>query len=184
MRNPVARPSGRRRAVLFLAGALTALAVAATAGCADTTASATPDGAAPTVAGRPAAPARAEKTVAGQPAAPGPCALLTSDEVTRLIGAARRSGPTEKFRGSECAWQTGSVRLAVIVFSGSSFYAPDLQATKPKKLTGVGDEAFVSPGMAGARIGETVIFVYLMAARSGAKLEQALRLAVSHARTP
>lgn len=128
----------------------------------------------------------AAQATSGSPAAAtsNPCMLLTDADVSSLIGHATRTGPVVEFRGNNCKWNADSARLVVTVYQGSGFYAPDMQASHPRYLSGVGDGAYVDGGTAAARVGETVVFVHLIgfgpaAAGQDGALEHALRSAVS-----
>jgi hypothetical protein len=124
----------------------------------------------------PAAPA------AGTPAASiDPCTLLHDDEATALLrGAPTRSGPVAENRGTSCTWTTASGNLiSVQVYTGRAFYAPDVQGPDARRLTGVGDDAFVDKGLGGAIAGQTVVFVDAVGPGMQGGIETALRTAIS-----
>ncbi len=110
-----------------------------------------------------------------------PCTLLHDDEATALLhGAPTRSGPVERNRGTSCTWTTSSGNLiSVQVYTGSAFYAPDMQGPDGRRLSGVGDDAFVDKGIGGAITGETVVFVDAVGPGMQAGIETALRTAVA-----
>ncbi len=58
-----------------------------------------------------------------------------------------------------CKWTAGTSFLSVSVYKGKEFYAPSQQAPGATKLTGVGDDAFVSQALAGAIKGDIVVVI-------------------------
>jgi hypothetical protein len=136
-------------------------------------------------AGAPAAPAEPTPAPRAAPAAAAldPCTLLHDDEATAILhGAPTRSGPVDRNRGTTCTWTTASGNLlAVHVYRGHEFYAPEIQAPDARKLPGVGDDAFVDKGVAAAITGENVVFVDAVGPGTQAGVEAALRAAMSRA---
>jgi hypothetical protein len=135
-------------------------------------------------AGDPPVPAEpAPRAAPAAAAALDPCTLLHDDEATALLhGAPTRSGPVARSRGVSCTWTAASGNLiSVQVYSGRAFYAPDVQGPDARRLTGVGDDAFVDKGLGGAITGETVVFVDAVGPGMQGGIETALRAAMSRA---
>jgi hypothetical protein len=115
-------------------------------------------------------------------AGPGPCSLLTDAQAGQILGGTATHGPAvSQFRGVTCTWRASASFVSVSVYHGREFFAPSQQAPDGKAVTGIGDEAFVSEALAGARKGDLVVVVGGYGAGGAAGLEKALRLAVAGA---
>jgi hypothetical protein len=87
------------------------------------------------------APAAAAQSTGSEP---NPCTIVTAAEVQAILGtAASPTGPTDENRGTQCKWDGNSSSLLVLVYHGKEFYSPEMQAPKAKKLTGIGDDAYL-----------------------------------------
>jgi Protein of unknown function (DUF3558) len=73
-----------------------------------------------------------------------PCTLVTPAEVQAIVGTVPKPvGPTSANRGTSCKWDTGKGSFVLVqVYQGKEFYSPTAQASSPKNLAGIGDQAF------------------------------------------
>lgn len=99
-------------------------------------------------------------------AGPNPCTIVTAAEVQAILGAAATaSGPKSENRGHTCTWHPGKGSSVLVrVFQGKQFYDPSMQAPKAKKLTGIGDDAYLDDfgttrGAVGSLKGDTAVFI-------------------------
>jgi hypothetical protein len=99
---------------------------------------------------------------------------------TILAGTATHDPAVSANRGVTCKWSAAGSFVSVSVYHGREFFSPSQQAPDGKSVSGIGDEAFVSQALAGARKGDLVIIVggYSTAPNG---LEDALRIAVGNA---
>jgi hypothetical protein len=111
---------------------------------------------------------------------PDPCALVTDAQAAAFLGAqATRAGPAQSNGSTSCAWTTeNGALLSVHVFSGRQYFPSGERQRYPgaHPVSGIGDEAFVSPDLAGVRVGDTVVFVDAVGAGTDAALEDILRV--------
>jgi hypothetical protein len=108
-------------------------------------------------------PAQAAKTSGDTP---NPCTIVTAAEVQAITGtAATPTGPTNENRGTVCHWRPGNGSSVLVqVFHGKAFYDPSMQAPSAKKLTGIGDDAYLddfAPMRAGVGFlkGDVAVFI-------------------------
>ena len=106
------------------------------------------------------APSTEASTSGSKNGVPDPCSLLTTAEASSYLGGAATHGAAKaSFRGVTCVWNAGTSYISVAVFKGKEFYSPAQQAPDAKKLSGVGDDAFVSQALAGAIKGDIVVVI-------------------------
>jgi hypothetical protein len=74
-----------------------------------------------------------------------PCEIVSAADVQAILGTtAKPSGPTSQNRGHQCTWDPGNgASVLVQVFQGKEFYDPSMQAPSAKKLSGIGDAAYL-----------------------------------------
>ena len=97
---------------------------------------------------------------------PNPCTIVSAADVQAIAGAAvKPSGPEHKNRGDICTWNPGNgTSVLVQVFHGKEFYDPSMQAPKAKKLSGIGDDAYLDDfgttrTAVGFLKGDTAVFI-------------------------
>lgn len=97
---------------------------------------------------------------------PNPCTIVSAADVTAITGSsATPSGPKSVNRGVNCTWHPANGgSLLVQVYQGKQFYDPSMQAPNAKKLSGIGDDAYLAdfaPTRAevGFLKGDTAVFI-------------------------
>jgi len=97
---------------------------------------------------------------------PNPCTIVSAADVQAIAGAAATpSGPKHENRGDVCTWHPGNgTSVLVQVFQGKQFYDPSMQAPHAKKLSGIGDDAYLDAfGTTRAAVGflkgDTAVFI-------------------------
>jgi hypothetical protein len=76
---------------------------------------------------------------------PNPCTIVSAADVQAVLGTtATPSGPKRENRGHQCTWHPGNGSSVLVqVYQGKEFYDPALQAPSAKKLSGIGDDAYL-----------------------------------------
>lgn len=97
---------------------------------------------------------------------PNPCTIVSAADVQAILGtAAKPTGPTSENRGHQCTWHPGNGSSVLVqVFQGKEFYDPSMEAPKAKKLSGLGDDAYLDDfgktrTAVGFLKGDTAVFI-------------------------
>jgi Protein of unknown function (DUF3558) len=118
---------------------------------------------------------------------PNPCTIVSAADITAITGAAATpAGPKRENRGRQCTWHPGNgASVLVQVYQGKQFYDPSMQAPSAKKLTGLGDDAYLDDfgttrTAVGFLKGDTAVFIDGFAIKSSDAVVAAARDAVKN----